>query len=285
LANFHTEIEIYLAFITDDSLLNGLIYLGANLMSVEDPIIRCPICNETSPQGYLLCPFCGADLTITYQQKIFAPVDYKEFWYRFKSLFVRPLVISQEIADNPDTKGGFLFSVAISFGMGLQVLAYIMHVRALDWKFYPLVFLLAWIATFVLPLIVWVFSSLIIRSMARMIGGKPSKKQIRAAVGYGMLPIVLVEIFNGIFYLIALPWDSVGSSQFSVIINAILGLKNSVAGYLGLGLQIISLLTAGAYIVFISKPACEFSWVETVIATGIPLIFFIVLLLTYYFGT
>lgn len=251
----------------------------------EDVAIRCPICNETSPQGYLLCPFCGADLTVAYQQKIFAPVDYKEFWYRFKSLIVRPRVISQEIADNPDTKGGFLFSVAISFGMGLQVLAYIMHVRALDWKFYPLVFLLAWIATFVLPLIVWALSSLIIRSMARLIGGKPSKKQIRAAVGYGMLPVVFVEILTGIFFLIALPRVTISSYQFSVIIDAILGLRNSIAGYFGIGLQFAGLLTASVYIIFIAKPACEFSWVETAIATGVPLIFFVVLLMTYYFGT
>ena len=39
-------------------------------MSTEDVIIRCPICNEVSPQGYLLCPFCGADLTVTYEQKL-----------------------------------------------------------------------------------------------------------------------------------------------------------------------------------------------------------------------
>jgi hypothetical protein len=254
-------------------------------MSVEDPIVRCPICNETSPQGYLLCPFCGADLTITYQQKIFAPVDYKEFWYRFKSLIVRPRVISQEIADNPDSKGGFLFSVAISFGMALQVLAFVMHVRALDWKFYPVVFLLSWIATFILPLLVWGISSLFIRIMAQLIGGKPSKKQIRAAVGYGMLPVVFAQILSGIFYLIALPWTTVGTSQFTVIIDAILGLRNSIAGYIGLVLEIIALLAAGVYIIFIAKPSCEFSWVETVISTGIPLIFFVVLLLTYFFGT
>ncbi|NHK32764.1 MAG: YIP1 family protein [Asgard group archaeon] len=254
-------------------------------MSVEDPIVHCPICNETSPQGYLLCPFCGADLTIAYQQKVFAPVDYKEFWYRFKSLIVRPRVISQEIADNPDSKGGFLFSVAISFGMALQVLAFVMHVRALDWKFYPLVFLLSWIATFILPLLVWGISSLVIRIMAQLIGGNPSKKQIRAAVGYGMLPVVFAQILSGIFYLIALPWVTVGSSQFTVIINAILSLRNSITGYIGLVLEITALLAAGVYIVFITKPSCEFSWVETVIATGIPLIFFVVLLLTYFFGT
>ena len=126
-------------------------------MSTEDAIIRCPICSETSPQGYLLCPFCGADLTVAYEEKIFPPVTYKEFWFRFKRLIVQPRVISQEIADNPDSKGAFLFSIAISFSLSIQVLAYIMHAGALDWKFYPVVFLLVWIVTFILPILIWLF--------------------------------------------------------------------------------------------------------------------------------
>jgi hypothetical protein len=254
-------------------------------MSTEEPIIKCPICNETSPQGYLLCPFCGADLTVTYHQKVYAPVTYREFWHRFKSLIVRPRKISQEIADNPDTKGGFIFSVAISFGMGLQILAFIMHIRALEWKFYPLVFLLAWIATFVLPLLVWMICSWIIRSISRLLGGKASGKQFRAAVGYGMLPIVFAQIFNGIFYLIALPWRTVGLYPFTDIIEAIIDIRNSFTGYVGIVLNFASFLAAGVYIVFVAKPAADYSWIEAVIATAIPVVFFVILLLTYYFGT
>jgi hypothetical protein len=254
-------------------------------MSTEDPIIKCPICNETSPQGYLLCPFCGADLTVAYQQKFFAPVNYKEFWYRFKSLIVRPRVISQEIADNPDLKAGYLFSLGIAIGLALQVLAYLVHVRALEAYFYPLVFILVMIPTFVLPLIVWFFGSWIMRSITRLLGGKPSSKQIRAAVGYGLLPVVFVQIFNGIFYFIALPWGSVGSYVFDDIVDELLRLRNSVTGFIGIGLTFASFIAAGIYIVLIAKPASDFSWIETIIAVSIPVIFFFILLATYYFGT
>jgi hypothetical protein len=254
-------------------------------MSTEDVIIRCPICNEVSPQGYLLCPFCGADLTVTYEQKIFAPVTYKEFWFRFKSLIVKPRVIAQEIADNPDTKGAFLFIIAISLGLSLQVLSFVMHTRLLEWKFYPVVFLVGWITILLLPTLVWLLGSWVIRLMTRLLGGKASRKQIRAAVGYGMMPIVFSELLNGILFLIALPWREPDSYDFSGIYADMSFLRHSFIGVIGLIIHFLGLAAASIYMVFIIKPASEFSWLETVIATGIPMIVYLVLMIIYFIGT
>ncbi|MCE7744554.1 MAG: hypothetical protein GPJ52_05410 [Candidatus Heimdallarchaeota archaeon] len=254
-------------------------------MSTEDVIIRCPICNEVSPQGYLLCPFCGADLTVTYEQKIFAPVTYKEVWFRIKSLIVKPRVIAQEIADNPDSKGAFLFIVAISLGLSLQVLSFVMHTRLLDMKFYPVVFLLGWIAILLLPTLIWLLGSWVIRLMTRLLGGKASRKQIRAAVGYGMMPIVFSELFIGILFLIALPWRDPDSYDFSAIFNDMSSLRHSFIGIVGLVIHFLGLAASSIYIVFIAKPACEFSWLETAIATGIPMIVYLILMIIYYIGT
>jgi hypothetical protein len=254
-------------------------------MSTEDVIIRCPICNEVSPQGYLLCPFCGADLTVTYEQKIFAPVTYKEVWFRIKSLIVKPRVISQEIADNPDTKGAFLFIVAISLGLSLQVVSFIMHTRLLDWKFYPVVWIVGWIALLLLPTIVWLLGSWVIRLMTRLLGGKASGKQIRAAVGYGMMPIVLSELLIAILFLIALPWKDPDPYDFTGIFQAMSEIRHSFIGIIGLIIHFLGLAASGVYMVFIIKPASEFSWVETAIATGIPMIVYLILMIIYYVGT
>lgn len=254
-------------------------------MSTEDVIIRCPICNEVSPQGYLLCPFCGADLTVTYEQKIFAPVTYKEVWFRFKSLIVKPRVIAQEIADNPDTKGAFLFIIAISLGLSLQVLSFIMHTKLLDAKFYIVVFIVGWIAILLLPTLVWLLGSWVIRLMTRLLGGKASRKQIRAAVGYGMLPIVFSELLNGILFLIALPWREPDQYDFTGIIDDMSFLRHSFIGVIGLIIHFLGLAAASVYMIFIIKPASEFSWLETAIATGIPMIVYLVLMIIYFIGT
>jgi len=254
-------------------------------MSTEDVIIRCPICNEVSPQGYLLCPFCGADLTVTYEQKIFPPVTYKEVWFRIKSLIVKPRVIAQEIADNPDTKGAFLFIVAISLGLSIQVVSFVMHTRLLDWKFYPVVWILSWIALLLLPTIVWLLGSWVIRLMTRLLGGKASGKQIRSAVGYGMMPMVLSEILIAILFLIALPWKDPDPNDFTGIFEAMSEIRHSFIGIIGLIIHFLGLAASVVYMVFIIKPASEFSWIETAIATGIPMIVYLVLMIVYYVGT
>jgi len=277
--------ETYNRFITEDSLLYTISLLGAIVMSTEEAIVRCPICSETSPQGYLLCPFCGADITVAYEQKIYAPVTYKETWFRIKSFVVKPRKISQEIADNPDSKAGFLFSIAISLGLATQIIAYIIHTHTLDWKFYPVIFIITWVATFLLPIVIWFLGSWIIRTMTRLLGGKASRKQIRAAVGYGMLPVVFAEVFNGIFLLVALPWRDPGTYDFDAIIEAMFDLRNSFAGIVAIVIHFASFVAAGVYIILIAKPACDYSWVETVIATGIPVLLFTVLLISYYVGT
>ncbi|MBN1331133.1 MAG: YIP1 family protein [Candidatus Heimdallarchaeota archaeon] len=254
-------------------------------MSTEDTIIRCPICNETSPQGYLLCPFCGADLTVVYEQKIFAPVTYKESFFRIKELIIKPRKISQIIADNPDSKGGFLFCVVIALGLATQLIAYIIHTRTLDWKFYPVIFLIGWVVIFLLPFLLWFLGSWIIRTMSRLLGGKSSRKQIRSAVGYGMLPVVFAEIFNGIFLLIALPYEEPGDYDITGIIESMSNLRNSFAGITSIIIHFAGIIASGIYIVFIAKPACDFSWVETAIATGVPLLLFTILMISYYIGT
>ncbi|MHA1186658.1 MAG: hypothetical protein ACTSSK_07260, partial [Candidatus Heimdallarchaeota archaeon] len=91
-------------------------------MSTDETNIRCTICRETVPQGYLLCPFCGADLTTTYETKVFAPVTTKDVGRRIRILLTKPRDIFEEIADNPDSRGGVIFLFAISFCFSIQVL-------------------------------------------------------------------------------------------------------------------------------------------------------------------
>lgn len=253
-------------------------------MSTDEALIQCPICNETAPQGYLLCPFCGADLTISYESKIFAPVSYKEVWGRIKSLLTNPRTGFQDIANNPDTKGVTLFIFAIAFGMALQVFALLMHNYFFSWRL-PVILILMWIFSLLIPLFLWLLASFAIRITAKLLGGKASKKQIRAAVGYGMLPLTLASLFKAILYIIALPWNRTNIFDFGEIFSTMNQFRNSFAGIFGLIVNILGFTISGVYIVFMVKPASDFSWIEASIATGLPVILFIALLLTYYFAT
>lgn len=252
-------------------------------MSTEDLLIQCPICNETAPEGYLLCPFCGADLTITYQTKIFAPVTYKEVWGRIKSLLSKPRVAFTDIANNPDSKGVTIFIFAISFGMALQIFALLMHNYFFSWRL-PIIFIVMWLFSLLLPLFLWLIASFTIRTTARLLGGKGTKKQIRSVVGYGMLPLTLASLFNGLLYVIALPWNKTNIFDFAEIFTSMTRFRNSFAGIFGLIINILGFIAAGIYIVFMLKPASNFSWIEASISTGLPVILFIALLLTYYFA-
>lgn len=252
-------------------------------MSSEESLLRCPVCQETSPQGYLLCPFCGADLLATYESKVFVPVTYKESWKRIFQLFKNPIAISKEIADNPDSKPILFFILIIAFGFAFQVFSLLVHNFLFSWRV-VVIFLVVFVASMLLPTIAWMVASLLIRILARLLGGKANKKQIRSAVAYGFMPLAIGQLFNGLFYLIALPWNRTDIFSFDEVFNTMFQFRNSFAGIFGLIINILSFLATGVFIVFIVKPSSEFSWVEAAIATGIPVLFFTVLMITYYFA-
>jgi len=254
-------------------------------MSTDETNIRCTICHETVPQGYLLCPFCGADLTVTYETKIFAPVTTKEVGRRIRLLLTKPREIFEEIADNPDTKGGVIFLFAISFCFAIEVIAYLVHANILNRTAGFLVFLVIWIIASLIPFIAWFLGSFIIRLFTRLLGGKAKGKQIRAAVGYGFMPIMFAEILAAIVLLIALPSPSVNVNDFNEVIAAMILMRNSFAGIFALILHFLGIVVGAVFMVFMIKPASEFSWVETAFATGIPIVLFIILLITYYVTT
>lgn len=253
-------------------------------MSTDETIIQCPICNETAPQGYLLCPFCGADLTTSYETKIFPPISYKEVWGRIGLLLTKPRTVFLDIANNPDSKGVTLFIFAIAFGMALQIFALLMHNYFFSWRL-PVIFILMWIFSLLLPLFLWLLGSFVIRTTARLLGSKASRKQIRGVVGYGMLPLTLASLFNGILYIVALPWNRTNIYDFSEIFATMTQFRNSFAGIFGLIINILGFIITGVYIVFMLKPASNFSWIEASISTGLPVTLFVALLLTYYFAT
>ncbi len=255
-----------------------------NNLSTDEALIQCPICNENAPQGYLLCPFCGADLTTIYETKIFPPIGYKEVWGRIGALLTKPRSAFLDISDNPDSKGVTLFIFAIAFGMALQIFALLMHNYFFSWRL-PVIFILMWIFSLLLPLFIWLIGSFAIRTAARLLGGKASKKQIRGIVGYGMLPPTLASLFNAILYVIALPWNRTNIYDFTEVFATMTRFRNSFAGILGLIINILGFVVAGVFIVFMLKPASNFSWIEATVSTGLPVILFIALLLTYYFAT
>ena len=251
-------------------------------MSTEEAIVKCPICQETAPQGYLLCPFCGADLTLSYQEKVLTPLSYKEVFSRIRFLIIKPRVTGEEIADNPDRKAGFLSLITISFAIAFQILALLIHNYLFNWRL-PIIFLLSWVFAFVLPAVIWGLASWFIRTFARLLGGKANKKQIRSAIGYGLVIFTITSLFNALLYLVALPWNRVNLAEFGEVFQSMRDMRNSFAGITGLIFNLIGILAAGIYMVFIVKPASDFSFLESAIATGIPVLIFFILLLTYYF--
>ena len=95
-------------------------------MSESESII-CPNCSERSPAGYILCPYCGFDLTKMVRERERVRVTFREKLSRiYRSLYDprESKRLFNEIGVNPDRIGAFLvlYLVAVSFGLRIGAL-------------------------------------------------------------------------------------------------------------------------------------------------------------------
>lgn len=252
-------------------------------MSQEEAILRCPICKEAVPEGYILCPFCGADLTAQYKEQLYPPVKLKDVWTRMKGLVLEPQFTFEEVSHNPDLLGALFFILAIALCFSLQIIALLIHIKVLKWGTSILLLLLLWVFLLALPAISWWLGSAIIYQLVKLLGGKVSKKQIRGIVGYSLFPVLTGELLNAVLYLVALPWREPNTIYYEETFSALRDLRNSFIGITALVINLLSLVAFGCYLAFFLKRASKFSWPETIFSVSLPLLTFIALLITYYF--
>ena len=131
----------------------------------EDTVI-CPMCLERTPPEYIVCPYCGYDLTKIVYKVAMGALGTREIFGRIRKVIQQPRLAMQDIADHPDRFGGILVMLALSMFLVLsRGPAYLLHSTTeglADFPYLTLPFLiLGGFIFFLIPLIFWFLGSAI----------------------------------------------------------------------------------------------------------------------------
>lgn len=180
-------------------------------MSISDSIV-CPQCQERAPADYVLCPYCGYSLIKLVRERTRVHVGIAQAIGRIRRLIGDPIKdptnslahtreIMREISSNPDRKGGLIISFMISFFLlEMVAIAFVRTEGGLPLLF-ALVLMVAFplIGSFVfifLVYLVWWAFGLATWLLARLVGGKGTRKDTSGIVGYALLPLALAFLVS-----------------------------------------------------------------------------------------
>ena len=254
---------------------------------------QCPSCAELVPIEYVLCVWCGFDLTSEHIRRSGIRIGRNEAFGRMKKVIVNPNQAFKEITLLPDLTGGrlifYLTGVAITLNM-LAVFSKLDGLSFNDPDLLPVVSFLfidisvafvvgiAFLAIqpIVLLLVftwVWRTATRVISILSRSFGGTGDREKIRAAIGYSMVPVLLGWTAALLIRLIT-PKNSDEISGYESVENAMVEVTLSGIGNVGQYLIMLGWIWATILgIIGISK-AARISIAESVIVAGIPYIIF-----------
>jgi len=195
-----------------------LLFRERKRMSESESLV-CPNCSERSPAGYILCPYCGFDLTKIVRARERVRVTFREKLLRIWRSFFDPREskrLFNEIGVNPDRLGALivLYFVSVAYGFRLSAFFFISaNTSWHDWHF--LFFIIApWIiaiAFIILAIFGWIISSLIVWLIAKTLGGKASFRDTQGIVGYSFGPLIPASIIISLLITFLGPRLDVGT--------------------------------------------------------------------------
>lgn len=171
----------------------------------ESESLVCPNCSERSPGGYILCPYCGFDLTKIVRARERVRVNFRERFSRiWRSLFDprQSQRLFREIGVNPDRTGALLVLFLLSVAYGLRLGALVLKTgfdTGASWHDLHFWFLLIspWflaIGFVILALFGWFISSCVVWFIATRLGGKASFRDTQGIVGYSFGPLITASL-------------------------------------------------------------------------------------------
>jgi hypothetical protein len=165
----------------------------------ESESIVCPNCTERSPAGYILCPYCGFDLTKIVQRIQRVRITFRERFVRiWRSLYDprQSRNVFREIGVNPDRTGAlfvlFLLSVAYATRLGALVIkaSTSSYHDAHFWYFLISPWFVG-IGFFVIAIFGWFTSGIITWLAAKTLGGKAGLRDTLGILGYSLSPLIV----------------------------------------------------------------------------------------------
>jgi len=260
----------------------------------------CPSCDELVPNEYVICVWCGFDLTAEKIRRAGITIDNRDALVRMQKVVRDPLNAFKEISLLPDLRGGKMILYAIGVMMTFNMLAIFSKLDGMIFnqsnlgqiflssrynifisvKFIlDVVFLIAQpLVLFLIFMIMWKLSGRILALLSKTFGGRGDREKIRAVVGYSMLPVLLGWTLAWLTRLLA-GHQSVGSVTYENVQSAVLAVSKSGIGFVGLLFIYAGWFWAIGLAVIGMREVGKLSWVEAVIVAGVPYVLFMFLIL------
>jgi hypothetical protein len=168
----------------------------------ESESLVCPNCSERSPAGYILCPYCGFDLTKILRQTQRIEITFRERFSRIWRSLLDPRdskILFREVGVNPDRKGVLILLYLLSVAYATRLGAFTIKASSSTWHdFHFWYFLIQpWLTGFVflfLSVFGWFISSLVIWLISKTLGGKASLRDTYSIVGYSLGPLITASL-------------------------------------------------------------------------------------------
>jgi hypothetical protein len=209
----------------------------------------CPNCSERSPAGYILCPYCGFDLTNILRQAQKVDITFKERFSRIFRSATDPReskILFREVGVNPDRLGVLFLLYFLSVAYATRIGSFTIKASSPSWHdfhfWYFLIF--PWfggIAFLFLAIFGWIIASLVIWLIAKTLGGKASLRDTYSIVGYSLGPLIpasllisIIIVFLGPVIGVITPTTAMSFGIFEVVYLPFLGI---CAYHCGNGLQ------------------------------------------------
>ncbi len=173
----------------------------------------CPNCSERSPAGYILCPYCGYDLTKIVRATQRVRITFREKFSRIWRSLYDPRMSKElfhEIGVNPDRIGAIITLYLLSVAYSLRLPALALKASDASWMGvqFPYFLISPWILAFaviLLALFGWLMSSVIVWLFAKTLGGKAGFRDTLGIVGYSFGPLITASFIANVLIAIIGP--------------------------------------------------------------------------------
>ncbi len=255
----------------------------------------CPSCGELVPIEYVVCVWCGFDLTAEHIRRSGIVVGRSEAFGRMKRVTLSPVSAFKEISLIPDLKGPRYIFYLIGFAMTLNMLAVFSKLDGLAFNdenleldIYPaygigikvttviaLAFLLIQpIFLFIIFTYVWRWATRFIGFLSRTFGGTGDKQKIRSVIGYSMLPVLYGWTLAWLLRLLSPSVTVDDPESYASVEEAIISVtKNGIGGVANFIIIVSWIWAAVLAIIGISR-VTRLSYIEGVIVAGFPYLLF-----------
>ncbi len=169
--------------------------------------IKCPSCNELVRPEYVICPYCGADITQEIKKHLGVKLTWSDVPRRIQNILYKdPIKGMLEVAISPDNRVPLLVLLALGFFNGLRLYFIFLNVYPVPdflkglFGFFVLE-IISTIVFFIVLFLLWRFSGFVISFFVASLGSKLPRKQARSLFGYSLIPIVIGTILTAFLFI------------------------------------------------------------------------------------